>query len=291
MKKCVFTGVATALVTPFNQDLSINFGMFERLMDFQIKGGVDALVICGTTGESATLNDDEKLLLFKSAVKFANGKLPIIAGTGSNSTSKVINLSKRAEDCGVDALLIVTPYYNKTSQLGLIKHYYAIADSISIPIIVYNVPTRTGMDIKPATYKELLKHERIVAIKEASSNIVNLTETFAICDEPCIYSGADELILPMLSLGANGVISVVSNILPEAVSKLCRCFFNGDLDTARKSQLELMPIINAIFSDVNPMPIKHALNCLNFDVGIARPPLCDINTELKKQLEKILIKK
>ncbi len=288
MKKCIFTGVATALVTPFNQDLSINFGMFKELIEFQIKEGVDALVVCGTTGESATLSEKEKIGLFKSAVSFSKGRLPIIAGTGTNSTAKSIELCKMAEDSGVDGLLIVTPYYNKTSQSGLIKHYYALAEATSLPIIVYNVPSRTGLDIRPETYKALLEHPNIVAIKEACTNISTLTETFSICDDPCIYSGNDDLTLPILSLGGKGVISVVSNLFPRKVSDLCKAYFKGDTKTAAKIQISLMPIIKAVFSDVNPMPIKVAMKLSGLDVGPTRPPLYEISEDLQEKLKNLI---
>lgn len=275
-----FIGSCTAIVTPFDRHGRINISLFGELIDFQIENDTDAIVVCGTTGESATLTDSEKEALFAFAVNRVDGKIPVIAGTGSNSTHHSIELSRRAERVGTDGLLLVTPYYNKTSQKGLIRHFNEIADSVDMPVILYNVPSRTGMTILPATCLELSKNENIVAIKEASGDISHIAETVDICgDDLYLYSGNDDQTLPMLALGALGVISVLSNIMPAESHCLCELWQKGEIEEARKLALRLTKINKAIFSDVNPIPIKTALRLMGYDVGQCRMPLCDMSEE------------
>ena len=264
IKKVIFKGCGTAIVTPFTKD-GINFEEFEKLIEFQISNLVDAIIVCGTTGEGSTMSLDEKKEVIKFAVNVANKRIPIIAGTGSNCTKSSIELCKYAEDVGVDGLLLVTPYYNKTTEKGLIAHYTEIAKSTTLPIIIYNVPSRTGVNISPKVCLELSKIENIVAIKEASSNISQITEIAAICkDNINIYSGNDDQTVPILSLGGIGVISVVSNILPKEIHNMVFEFLNGNIDTARKIQLEILELTKALFSEVNPIPVKAALNIIGF---------------------------
>ncbi|MEG1886821.1 MAG: 4-hydroxy-tetrahydrodipicolinate synthase, partial [Oscillospiraceae bacterium] len=274
MKKIVFTGCATALVTPMNDDYSVNYTRLNSLIEEQISGGVDSIVVCGTTGESATLNHKEHVGVIKTAVETANGRVPIIAGTGSNDTFYAAELSKEAEQLGVDALLMVTPYYNKTSQAGLVKHYNYVADRVSTPIIVYNVPSRTGTNIKPETYKELAKHPNIVATKEANGDLSSVAKTAALCgDDLNIYSGNDDQGLAILALGGIGIISVLSNILPKVPHDICQKFFDGDISGSRAIQLKYIELIDALFADVNPIPVKEAMNILGMNVGSVRLPL------------------
>lgn len=290
MKKRIFTGCATALVTPFNDDCSVNYPRFRQLIDEQIDGGVDALVICGTTGESATLDNDEHCKLLEEAVKHTNGRVPIIAGTGSNDTMYATQLSQHAESIGVDGLLMVTPYYNKTSQNGLINHYFYVADRVKTPIILYNVPSRTGTAIKPETYKELSKHENIVAAKEANGDISSVAVTKSLCgDDLDIYSGNDDQIVPILSLGGIGVISVLSNILPQETHNICEEFFKGNIEKSRELQLKYLSLINALFSDVNPIPVKEAMNMMGLNMGPLRMPLYPMTDKAREALRQELI--
>ncbi len=291
MKKRVFTGCATALVTPFNDDCSVNYPRLRQLVDEQIKGGVDALVICGTTGESATLDNDEHIRVLEEAVLAADKRVPIIAGTGSNDTMYAAQLSQHAEALGVDALLMATPYYNKTSQTGLINHYFYIADRVKTPIILYDVPSRTGTAIKPETYKELSKHENIVAIKEANGDISSIAKTRSLCgDDLDVYSGNDDEIVPIMSLGGIGVISVLSNILPRETHNICEEFFKGNVEKACELQLKYVSLVNALFSDVNPIPVKEAMNMMGLGMGPLRMPLAPMNEAAKENLRKELIK-
>lgn len=291
MKKRVFTGCATALVTPFNDDCSVNYPRLRQLVDEQIKGGVDALVICGTTGESATLDNEEHIKVLKEAVLAADKRVPIIAGTGSNDTMYAAQLSQHAEAIGVDALLMVTPYYNKTSQAGLINHYFYIADRVKTPIILYDVPSRTGTAIKPETYKELSKHENIVAVKEANGDISSIAKTRSLCgDDLDLYSGNDDEIVPIMSLGGIGVISVLSNILPRETHNICEEFFKGNLEKSLELQLKYVSLVNALFSDVNPIPVKEAMNMMGLGMGPLRMPLAPMNEAAKENLRKELIK-
>lgn len=292
MKKTIFKGSAVAIVTPFHADGTVNYDMLGQLIEFQIANGTDALVITGTTGESSTLSHAEHSEVIRYAVDHTAGRVPVIAGTGSNDTNFAIEHSKEAEEAGADALLLVTPYYNKTSQRGLVKHYEAIAKSVNLPIILYNVPSRTGMNIQPATYLELSKIENIVAAKEASGNISAVAETFALCgDNLDIYSGNDDQIVPILSLGGSGVISVLANCMPRETHDMCQLFFDGKVAESAALQLKLFDFINALFCDVNPIPVKAALELMGYSVGAPRLPLCEITDagllRLKSSMEKI----
>lgn len=286
MKKRIFTGAATALVTPMNADGSVNFGCLKTLVNEQIENGIDALVICGTTGEKSTLRYDEHLRVIEESVKAANGRVPIIAGTGSNDTVYSVELCSDAESVGADAFLMVTPYYNKTSQTGLVAHYNYIADRVNKPIILYNVPSRTGVNIKPETYKELSKHQNIVATKEASGDLSLIAEIKYLCgDNLDIYSGNDDQTIPILSLGGIGVISVLSNIAPKVMHDICDLYLNGYNQAATELHLKHIGLMNAMFCDVNPAPVKEAMNILGLDVGPCRLPLYPI-TENNKELLK-----
>ena len=270
--------MATAIVTPFHQDGSINYDSLKKLIEFQIKSGVDAIVVCGTTGEASTLSYTEHLRVTEFCCELVNGRIPVIAGSGSNDTAHAVEQSKKCCEIGVDGLLVVTPYYNKTSQDGLVSHYFEIADASSKPIILYNVPSRTGMNILPQTYKKLSEHENIVAVKEAGGNISSIAKTAMLCkDDLWIYSGNDDQIVPILSLGGQGVISVLSNILPDAVSKICKHFLNGEVQKSAELQIKYFDLVEAVFCDVNPMPIKYALNAMGFEVGGCRLPLTDLS--------------
>lgn len=272
-KPCVFKGTASALITPLN-DNGVNFEQFGALIDEQIERGVDALVVCGTTGESPTLNDKEHIETVAFAVERANGRVPVIAGAGSNDSAHGIALAKSACNVGADALLVVTPYYNKTSQKGLIKLYNDVADASDKPIILYNVPSRTGVNIEPSTYAVLAEHPNIVATKEANGNISKIVETMALVDGKLdLYSGNDDQIVPLLALGGIGVISVASNVLPERTSEICKRFFAGDIKGATEIQLELHDLISALFSDVNPIPVKAAMAALGYCENYVRGPL------------------
>lgn len=291
MKKILFTGCGTAIATPFSND-GVNFDEFKRLIEFQISNGVDALIVCGTTGEASTMTMQEKIDTIKCAIETSNGRVPIIAGTGGNNTAQAIEMSKKAEELGVDGLLIVTPYYNKTTQEGIIAHYSAIAKETNLPIILYNVPGRTGLNILPKTCLELSKIDNIVAIKEASGNLSQVAEIAHLCgDNLPIYSGNDDQILPVLSLGGKGVISVLSNVKPKLVCDMVDSFFAGNINKAISLQLDSIPLTKALFCEVNPIPVKAALPMIGFDFGKPRLPLIemqDTNKEiLKRELENI----
>ena len=291
MKKILFKGCGTAISTPFDEN-GVNLKEFEKLIENQIQNKVDAIIVCGTTGESSTMTTEEKKQAIECAVKTANGRIPIIAGTGGNNTKQVIENSKLAESLGVDGLLIVTPYYNKCTQKGLVEHYKVIAQSVSLPIILYSVPSRTGVNIEPKTCLELSKIENIVAIKEASGNISQVAEIAHLCgDDLHIYSGNDDQILPILSLGGLGVISVLSNVKPEYTHNIVQNFFDGDIQKATKMQLDALPLIKALFSEVNPIPVKAALNIQGYNFGTPRLPLTPMTAEkmvvLKQALNKI----
>ena len=289
MKTKIFSGAATALITPMNQDGSVNYGRLETLVNTQIESGIDSLVICGTTGEKSTLRYYEHLKVIEVAAKSANKRIPIIAGTGSNDTVYSVELCNDAEKMGADAFLMVTPYYNKTSQAGLIAHYNYIADRVKKPIILYNVPSRTGVDIEPETYKELSKHPNIIATKEASGNISKIAKTKYLCgDDLDIYSGNDDQIVPILSLGGIGVISVLSNILPLETHNICAEYLKGNTKTASEMQIKYTGLINALFSDVNPVPIKTAMNLLGYDVGPCRLPLYKMDKAKTEKLKQML---
>ncbi len=290
-KKTVFRGAATALITPMRDDGNIDYIAFGRLIEAQISSGIDALVVLGTTGETSTLSDKEKRDIVCFAVARVSGRVPLIIGTGSNDTERAAEMSKFASNSGADALLVVTPYYNKATDTGLIRHYLKIADSVGCPIIVYNVPSRTGVNIKPSVYRELASHENICAVKEASGNISQVAEISAeLGDKLSIYSGADELTLPILSLGGTGVISVLSNIIPRDVHDLCERYFSGDNDGARELQLSMIGLNRAVFSEVNPIPIKAACEILGICSAKVRLPLCEMSAESSLLLREALKK-
>lgn len=272
-KKPIFTGAATALVTPLTEN-GVDYAAFEKLINWQIDEGIDALVICGTTGEGATLSDEEHREVLKFAAQVVNGRVPIIAGTGSNDTAYAIDMTKFACEIGYDAVLVVTPYYNKTTQRGLIAMFTAIADAATKPLILYNVPSRTGVNIEPATYAALAKHPNIAAIKEAGGNISKVVETAALVGDALdIYSGNDDQIVPILACGGKGVISVLSNVLPKETSEMCHTFFKGDVKGAMEMQKKYLALTNALFCEVNPIPVKAAMAAMGFCENYLRLPL------------------
>lgn len=291
MKNTIFKGCGTAIATPFTNE-GINFKEFEKLIEEQIKAKVDAIIVCGTTGESSTMTEEERKELIKFTVKKVNKRTKVIAGTGSNNTKTAIEMSKFAEnEAGVDGLLVVTPYYNKTTQQGLIEHYKKIANSVSLPIIMYSVPSRTGVNILPKTCKELSKIENIVAIKEASGDISQVAKIASLCkDDLDIYSGNDDQIIPVLSLGGKGVISVLSNIMPDYTTEMIQNYFKGEQEKAKNMQLEVLDLIEALFSEVNPIPVKHALNLLGYNFGEPRLPLIELSNENKEKLKEAMKK-
>ncbi len=289
MKKVLFTGAAVALVTPFNEDGSINYGKLEELIDYQIENSTDAIVICATTGESPTLDHEEHSEAIRRCVEHVAGRVPVIAGTGSNDTAYAVKLSNAAEKAGVDGLLMVTPYYNKTSQAGLIEHFNFVADRVSTPIILYNVPSRTGLNIKPETYLELSKHKNIVATKEANGDISALAQTRRLCgDELTLYTGNDDQITAFMSLGAKGVVSVLSNVAPKAAHDIVYKYLNGDVKGSAELQLKYLDLCNDLFADVNPIPVKEAMNMMGMDVGPCRLPLTKMNPAARDKLKKSL---
>ena len=286
----IFKGAGVAIVTPFTQDDKVNFEELGKMIDFQIAGGTDAIIICGTTGESSTLTHEEHDECIKFAVEHTAGRVPVIAGTGSNSTAEAIRLSTHAQNNGADALLLVTPYYNKATQKGLIQHYTAIANSVDLPIILYNVPSRTGVNILPQTAVTLAKNvKNIVAVKEASGNISQVAELAALADG-CIdiYSGNDDQVVPLLSLGGVGVISVLSNVMPKLTHDMVMSYLNGDVKLSRQLQLSVMNLNKALFCEVNPIPVKEALNMMGWNAGAVRSPLCEMEPQHKELLRKEL---
>lgn len=285
MKNILFKGCGTAIATPFDEN-GVKEKEFKKLLENQIQNNVDAIIVCGTTGEASTMTTKEKLTTIQCAVKTANKKIPIIAGAGGNHTKEVIEYSKKLETLGVDGLLIVTPYYNKCTQNGLIEHYKAIAKNVTLPIILYNVPSRTGVNIDPKTCLALSKIPNIVAIKEASGNLSQVTEIAYLCkDNLKIYSGNDDQTIPILSLGGIGVISVLSNVAPNYTHNMVQNFLDGNISTATKMQLQAIPLIKALFSEVNPIPVKAALNRLGYDFGIPRLPLTKLSEDKEKLLQ------
>ena len=289
MKKPVFTGAAVAIITPMRADGSVDFEELGRIIDDQIDNGTDAIVICGTTGESPTLTDEEHTTCIRYAVKKTAGRVPVIAGTGSNDTKYAIWLSRQAQADGADALLLVTPYYNKTSQAGLIAHYTAIADAVDLPCILYNVPSRTGCNLTAASLKQLAKHPNINAVKEASGNISQVAEIAAACGEELnLYSGNDDQIVPLLALGGKGVISVLSNVAPRYTHDICAKWFAGDTAGSLAMQLAALPLCKALFADVNPIPVKWAMNRLGWHAGACRLPLVDPDEAVQAQLDSAL---
>ena len=286
MKDIIFKGCATAIVTPFNEDNEINFDKFKRLINFQIDNNINAIVVCGTTGETSALSCEEKEELIKYCVKVVNKRVPVIAGVGSNNTRLVIENEKYAEKVGADGLLVVTPYYNKTTQQGLIEHYKIISENTNLPIILYNVPSRTGIDIRPETYLKLSKIKNIVATKEASGDISKILKIRSLCkDDLNVYSGNDDQIIPILSLGGLGVISVLSNIMPKYTSKMIEKYFEGEVGEALNMQIEASNLIELLFKEVNPIPVKEALNVLGYKVGNPRLPLVKCTNELREKIK------
>ena len=285
MKKIIFKGCGTAISTPFTET-GVNFEEFGKLIEDQIKNRIDSLVVCGTTGEASTMTLDEKKETIKFAIDKVSKRVPVIVGTGSNCTAQAVEMTKFAENAGADACLVVTPYYNKTTQNGLVAHYKKIAENTKLPIILYSVPSRTGVNILPETCKKLSEIENIVAIKEASGNISQVAEIAKLCgDELNIYSGNDDQIVPILSLGGIGVISVLSNIMPEYTHNITEKFFNGNIKEACKMQLESIDLIKALFSEVNPIPVKEALNYMGYNYGKPRLPLVQMTKEKSEKLK------
>lgn len=290
MKKIIFKGCGTAICTPFS-DNGINYDALKSLLEFQISEGTDAIIVCGTTGEASTMSTEEKKSVIKFTVETVANRIPVIVGTGSNNTISAIELTKYAEKVGADGALLVTPYYNKTTQAGLISHYTAIANSTKLPLILYNVPSRTGLNILPSTCLELSKIPNIVAIKEASGNISQVAEIAHLCkDNLYIYSGNDDQIVPILSLGGIGVISVLSNVLPKYTHDIVNDYMNGNIKSAMRAQLDSLPLIKALFCEVNPIPVKEALNQIGYNFGKPRLPLVELSVSNKEILSKELKK-
>ena len=287
MKKTIFTGAGVAIVTPMNPDLSINWELLGTLIDDQIAHGTDAIVIAGTTGEASTMTDEEHVQSIRLAVERTAGRVPVVAGAGSNHTDYALWLSREAKQAGADALLHVTPYYNKTSQAGLVRHFMTLADATDLPVILYNVPSRTGVNIQPKTYQELCKHPNITATKEASGNLSQIAMIRSLCgDELDIYSGNDDQIVPILSLGGKGVISVLSNVAPRQTHDICQLYFDGKVRESADLQIKLLPLINALFCDVNPIPVKEAVCMMGWDAGMCRLPLVELDPEHKELLSR-----
>lgn len=286
----IFKGCGTAISTPFTEN-GVNFDEFGKLIENQILNGVDAIIVCGTTGESATMTETERKETIKYAINKINKRTKVIIGTGSNNTKLAVEMSKFAEEAGADAVLVVTPYYNKTTQQGLIAHYTEIAKSIKLPIIMYNVPSRTGVNILPETCKELSKIENIVAIKEASGNISQVAKIATLCgDNLDIYSGNDDQIIPILSLGGKGVISVLSNVMPKYTHEMTQKYFDGKQEEATKMQLDVIDLIDELFREVNPIPVKYALNLMGYNYGKPRLPLIELSDVNKEKLKEIMKK-
>ncbi len=289
MKKTIFTGAGVAIITPFTEDNKVNFDELGRIIDNQIENGTDAIIICGTTGEGSTLTHEEHAETIDFAVKHTAKRIPVIAGTGSNDTDYAVKLSNEAERSGVDGLLMVTPYYNKTSQDGLIKQYQYINDRVSTPIILYNVPSRTGMTIKPETYLELSKCSNIVATKEASGDISAVAQIAALCgDDLDIYSGNDDQITAIMALGGKGVISVLSNVAPKVAHDIAALYLKGECEASRKLQLEYLDLCNDLFVDVNPIPVKEAMNMIGWKAGDVRMPLAPMSAGAREKLRATL---
>ena len=288
MKKVLFRGCGTAIATPFTED-NINLTEFAKLVEYQINEGIDAIIVCGTTGESSTMTLEEKKTLIKFSVELIDRRVPLIVGAGSNNTATSIEMSQYAESVGADGLLLVTPYYNKTTQEGLIHHYNSIANKSTLPIILYNVPSRTGLNILPETCLELSKTENIVAIKEASGNISQIAKIAALCgNNLSIYSGNDDQNIPILSLGGIGAISVLSNVAPRFTHNMIYDFLNGNIEKARFAQLQSLELIESLFCEVNPIPVKTALNMMGYNFGKSRLPLIDMSKSGKQRLKKSL---
>jgi dihydrodipicolinate synthase len=293
MKDLLFTGSAVAIVTPFNEDLSINYLELEKLIEFQIENKTDAIIACGTTGESATMTEDEHLDVIKFIIDKVNKRVPVIAGTGSNDTRVCLSMSLEAKTLGADALLLVTPYYNKTSQNGLVSHFNYIADNVQLPCILYNVPGRTALNILPETYLELSKNPYIIATKDASGDLSSLAKTIALCgDNLAVYSGEDTLTLPIMAMGGKGVISAFANVFPAQMVELTHAVLRNDYDTARKLSNEFNDIMgpDGFFIDVSPVPIKETMNLMGFTCGPCRMPLCNMTEDKQEKLRTVLKK-
>lgn len=289
MKECIFTGSGVAIITPMCENGDINYEMLGEQIDWQIENNTDSIVICGTTGESATMTDQEHIDSIDFTVKRVNKRVPVVAGAGSNDTRYAIEMSKEAKNLGADALLHVTPYYNKTSQRGLIKHFSDIADATDLPVILYNVPSRTGMSIGIEAYKTLSEHKNIVATKEASGNFSLIAQIRAVCgDDLWVYSGNDDHIVPIMSIGGVGVISVIANIMPKETHDICELFLSGKTKESAKLQLELLGLMNALSVDVNPIPIKAAMNIMGKIVGECRLPLVGLEDSAKAKVTEAL---
>ncbi len=285
--KSVFTGSCCAIVTPFDKDGNTNFDALEKIVEYQIEGKTDCICACGTTGEASTMNDKEHLEVIEFIVNKVNGRIPVIAGTGSNDTRHGLELCKNAAALGVDGLLVVTPYYNKTSQRGLIHHYSTIADSVDKPIIIYNVPGRTGCNIAPSTLKVLADHPNISGIKEASGNMAQVVEMMTTCEDKIdFYSGCDEINIPIMSMGGKGAISVLANVAPAQTHNMIQAALDGNYKTAAKMQMQSLDLINSLFCEVNPIPVKEGMNLLGFDAGITRLPLYEMAPENVERLRK-----
>lgn len=289
MSRPVFQGVGTALVTPFAADGSVDYEKLRTLVEFQIEQGANAIIACGSTGEKSTLRHEEHIKVIETVIQTAAGRVPVVAGTGSNDTLYTVELSHAAEELGADALLMVTPYYNKTSQAGLIQHYTYIADRVHTPIVLYNVPSRTGMDIKPETYAQLCRHPNIVATKEANGNFSALAKTIQLCGDALdVYSGNDDQTVAMMAMGAKGVISVISNLAPKMMAELCRKALEGDFKGAMALQNQYLPVMEQMFIDVNPIPVKEAMNCMGMEVGDCRMPLFPTSAENRASIRQAL---
>ena len=290
MKDVIFTGAGVAIITPFTED-GINFAELGRIIEDQIAGGTDAIIITGTSGESATMTDEEHKAAIKFAVDQVKGRIPVIAGTGSNETAYAVQLSEYAEKAGADALLVVTPYYNKCTQKGLLQHFRAIADHVNIPIILYNVPSRTGVNIKTETYAELAKHPNIAAVKEASGDLSAILKIRAACgDDLAIYSGNDDQIVPILSIGGKGVISVLSNVAPKVTHDICQLYFEGKVKESADLQIGWLDLISELFSEVNPIPVKTAMRLMGYVAGPLRLPLCEMEENHLAALQAVMKK-
>ena len=287
----IFKGAGVAIVTPMKENLEVNYELLERNINYQIDNGTDAIIIAGTTGDSATLSEEEPKKVVKAAIEFTNHRVPVIAGTGSNSTQTAIELSQEADKDGADAVLIVTPYYNKATQKGLIAHYTSVANSIKVPVIMYNVPSRTGCGLNPETIAHLVKNvDNIVGLKDATGDLSHAAKTMNLCDGKLeLYSGNDDQVVPLLSLGGLGVISVLSNIAPRQVHYMCELYFKGEAAKSTKMQLDAIPLIDALFCEVNPIPVKEAMNMMGKEVGPFRKPLVEMEPQNKERLRKELV--
>lgn len=289
MKKVLFTGAGIAIITPFDENNKVDFQKLEQIIEYQIENGTDALIVCGTTGEKSTLLHEEHVGVIRHAVACTAGRIPVIAGTGSNDTEYTVRLSNEAESCGADGLLLVTPYYNKTSQEGLIRHYRFITQRVSAPVILYNVPSRTGMTIEPQTYLELSKIPNIVGTKEATGDISHIAATMALCgDDLAVYSGNDDQITPIMSLGGKGVISVLSHVAPRVAHDIAASYLDGNVSQSARLQLEWLDVCKALFADVNPIPVKEAMNMMGWQVGSCRMPLAPMSDAKREILRKAL---